>query len=117
MKPIIDPALFYWIDVLGKLGFLFGFIGVLVLLLVAGYVIHVISEYDKFTKKGVIFIVSMMIASVTMFTIPVFIPSEKTIYKMIIAKNVTPDNIEVVKGELSDLVDYIIEKIDELGSK
>ena len=42
------------------------------------------------------------------------IPSKETCYKMIVASYVTPANIESVKGEATDLIDYIIEKVDEL---
>jgi Ca2+/Na+ antiporter len=44
-----------------------------------------------------------------------FIPSESTMYKMLLAKNITPDNIETVQGKLTDLIDYIIEKVDALN--
>lgn len=42
------------------------------------------------------------------------IPSKETCYKMIVTSYITPSNIEAVKGEATDLIDYIIDKVDEL---
>lgn len=52
------------------------------------------------------------------FVIPIIIglliPEENTVYKMLIASYATPNNIEYVKETGKDLVDYIIEKANEL---
>lgn len=38
-------------------------------------------------------------------------PSKETMYKMLIAQQLTKQNIEVVKGNLNDALDNIVEKI------
>ena len=46
--------------------------------------------------------------------IAIFTPSSSTVCKMIVAQNITPNNIAVVGGKVEDVVDYICEKIEEL---
>jgi hypothetical protein len=46
-----------------------------------------------------------------------FIPSKSTIYTMMVASQITPQNIELVNGEVKDTVDYIFEKVDKCIDK
>ena len=43
------------------------------------------------------------------------VPSEKVMYTMLVANYVTEENIEITTDALTDMVDYIFEKVDELG--
>ena len=45
------------------------------------------------------------------------VPSEETINKMIISSVITKENIEGVKTDAKELVDYIVEKAAELKTK
>lgn len=47
--------------------------------------------------------------------ITIFTPCSDTIYKMIVADNVTPHNIEVIGDTIEDSIDYIFEKINSLS--
>ena len=49
----------------------------------------------------------------------VFMPSEDTIYKMMIASQVTTENIDTAKETIQDVADYIIDAVKEIeeGSK
>lgn len=49
----------------------------------------------------------------------VFMPSEDTIYKMLIASQVTTENIDTAKETIQDVADYIIDAVKEIeeGSK
>lgn len=69
------------------------------------------TEHKKFVKAPLIALVSFIM----LWCSTIAIPSESTMYKMIIANNITENNIESVKGEVNDLIDYIIDKIDELN--
>ena len=42
------------------------------------------------------------------------IPSEKTMYAMFAASYITEENIETASQTVTDVVDYIFEKVDEL---
>ena len=52
--------------------------------------------------------------SVVVFT---FIPSEKTITCMIVAQNLTYENVDKMSTSADKLVDYIINKVDKLNQK
>lgn len=59
----------------------------------------------KQTKKRII--VVLVIGALISF----LAPSKETMYKMLIAQQLTKQNIEVVKGNLNDALDNIVEKI------
>ena len=51
---------------------------------------------------------------IPLLVITLFIPSSSTLYKMIIADNVTPNNIQIVGESVEDGIDYIFDKINEV---
>lgn len=124
MEPIIDPKLFYLCDVCETLD------AVMVALLVAGvisliahgviYCDNVISngsEYYGDIKKfmrGVYITVIVMVVSLLGV---IFVPSRKTIYQMIVFDNITENNIQAGKENIKELIDYTIEKIDEVNKE
>lgn len=111
MKPIINPWLFYLTDVLSGIKWLlvvsFALALFFYLLAFCFYVLDM-SELPRWHKlKNIVFLVIPII-------IGLLIPTENTVYKMLIASYTTPNNIEYVKETGKDLVDYIIEKANEL---
>lgn len=111
MKPIINPWLFYFIDVLSGIKWLlvvfFALALFIYLLAFSFYVLDMQELPDWHKLKNIVFLVIPII-------IGLLIPEEKTVYKMLIASYTTPNNIEYVKETGKDLVDYIIEKANEL---
>ena len=71
---------------------------------------QIINFFKKMFKTSII----TVIVSATLMTI---IPSEETINKMIISSVITKENIEGVKTDAKELVDYIVEKAAELKTK
>lgn len=118
MEPIINPLYFYLIDISNEINMLLGFI------LIVSVVVTVIysccwwyenSYYDKQEKlKFFKFLTTMLKIIIPCSVLVTFIPSSDTIYKMIIADNVTPHNLEVVGSTVEDGIDYIFEKINSL---
>lgn len=111
MKPIINPWLFYLTDVLSGIKWLlvvfFALALFLYLLAFCFYFLDMSKLPDWFNLKITMFLVIPII-------IGLLIPTENTVYKMLIASYATPNNIEYVKETGKDLVDYIIEKANEL---
>lgn len=111
MKPIINPWLFYLTDVLSGIKWLlivfFALALFIYLLAFSFYVLDMQELPDWHKLKNIVFLVIPII-------IGLLIPEEKTVYKMLIASYTTPNNIEYVKETGKDLVDYIIEKANEL---
>ena len=117
MNPIISPWLIYFISTLGGLRVLVFLLSIVSLGALA--IIFLLWMYYKddgieleYVKKGkhkiiIFFGVISILGSI-------FIPNKETIYAMVVAKYVTPDNIEMVGGSVKDSIDYIFEKIDTL---
>lgn len=125
-NPIINPLWIYLIHVLSNLGGLslviaiFSGIGLLI-----GCILYFIWEddiyspnyeddieanklYQRILKRvAIIFAVAVLL-----FTL---IPSEKIMYTMLVSNYITQENIELTGDAIEDMVDYIFEKVDELG--
>ena len=71
---------------------------------------QILNFFKKMFKTSTI----TVIVSATLMAI---IPSEETINKMIISSVITKENIEGVKTDAKELVDYIVEKAAELKTK
>lgn len=120
MEPIINPWLFYLIDIVDNINLI-----CMIMLVIAFIALGLISicvfgdmvddtpgenekqNYFKYIKISLKVIIPCII--ITSFT-----PSSDTIYKMIIADNITPHNIEVVGDTIEGGIDYIFEKINSL---
>lgn len=105
-EPIISPWLIYLLDVSDAIKCTMFVIavasGVLGL-----FVFCVDEEFTTRTKRSIIiFIVATVLA--------IFVPSERTMYKMIIASYVTPANIQKAGDSIDAVIDRAIEKIQKL---
>ncbi len=110
-SPLFNPFWFYLIELFGRFGIAFVIIG-LFAVIGSGIAIFIcMMEGDDIPKC----VKKIIIAGAIVLALGGLIPSKETCYKMVVASYVTPANIESVKGEATDLVDYIIEKIDELN--
>ena len=116
MKPIINPWLFYLVDLLDGLKTLC-IIAVPVLVIVIGYFTVTIDDLGRGEEKElksarrtrkIVIIFSILI----LIVIP-FIPSKETCYKMLIASQITDTNIQKAEDTIKNSVDYIFEKINE----
>ena len=123
MKPIINPWLFYLVDCLNELKMVC-IIAVPVLVIVIAILSYIIEDFgldiDDLglnkenelksairTRKIVIFF------SILILIVIPFIPSKETCYKMMIASQITDNNIQKAEDVIKDSVDYIFEKINE----
>ena len=111
--PIINPWLFYFIGVVDYLKTL---LSLAVLIYTAWLLIAIFSfsmeglEDDKdFWKEVKKCIITPLVIVATLF---VFVPSKETLTKMVITQHITVDNYEFAKDEVTDLIDYIFEKIN-----
>lgn len=127
MKPIINPWIMYIIGLVNNISYIF--IAVIIFLFFAIIIVAIlglvqfIENYDNFDKfledrhtavkwfkRGCI---SLIIAGIVM----IFMPSEKTLYSMVVLDNVTPNNIEAVGNTGKDVIDYIFNKIDHMNEE
>ena len=113
MKPIISPWIFYlldksnFLDFVSFLGFICSLFGVIEIKLDLVFDnpsnANKIRELYKELKK--IFIIFAIVAIIT--------PSKDTLYKMLIASQITPNNINAAGKTITEGIDYIFDKINE----
>lgn len=117
MTPIINPWWFYLVDVIGnfKLACL-----ALLLIIVIGFGATVLievggaaDELELDEAKVIKTLKKMVVAGVLLITFDMLLPSKKTCYQMIIASQVTEENIKSAEDVIKDSVDYIFEKINK----
>lgn len=123
---IINPWIFYLIDVLSSLkGISLTVIAITVFGLVAVGIVVVIVKSDSFydddsarfvtlsikllKKLLIVLCISMGVYTVT--------PSEETMYKMLVAQNVTYENVDKATKTIKDGVDYIFKKLGKEDQK
>lgn len=119
MDPIISPWIFYAISVVSGLQSVF-VAGATVLIVMLSW--HFFKYTDEFEGDRVRIsagktMKKFAIALAILGAVSIFIPSEQTMYKMLIANYVTPNNIEyiheTVKGDMNDALNAIADKIIE----
>lgn len=126
-NPIINPLWIYLIDLLNNLNdCLFALSLFLGAGLFVGFIFYFLwrgSEYSSrcdediennklykcFLKRGVIIFIILSVLDAV-------IPSEKVMYTMFVSSYITQENIELTSDAITDMVDYIFEKVDELGA-
>lgn len=134
-EPIINPWLFYLADVLDAAKIIIGILAtasaVMAIVYLGSY-----STDRKYKKEEELknalhsFKISTVTCAISL-SVAVFIPSKNIIYTMAIAQALTPDNIRIIydaTGEtaedilnggsefIKDIMDYSVEKINEIRS-
>ena len=116
MTPIINPWLFYIVDFLDGLKTLC-IIAVPVLVIVIGYLTVTIDDLgrgeEKEKKSAIRTRKIVILFSISILIVIPFIPSKETCYKMMVASQITDNNIQKAEDTIKNSVDYIFEKINE----
>lgn len=97
---IINPWIFYFISLSDTLKWAFG---IFVIIAIIG-LLYVYDECKNVKLAKKVFIIGCI-----SLVICLFLPSKDTCYKMLIASQVTTENIENAKETVKDVADYIIE--------
>lgn len=115
---MINPWWFYLTDVVETIDFvftLFAAFGVVSCMVFFACIVG----YDECTDEETIqknwgifkkFVITTMVFLLT----AIIVPARDTVYKMFAASLVTHENIQIVGESATDVVDYIVEKIDEV---
>lgn len=113
-EPIIDPMIFYWMDVLSNIKSLPYFLFILLVIFSGGACVTY-TDYCK--EQPPVHRVAKRIAICLLILCPIsaslsfFIPSKDTMYKMLIAKQVTPHTLQVTGETAEVIVDKISDKL------
>lgn len=111
MNPIVNPIYFYLANVGDTIQILAGIVMAVTAIIMTGLFIGMFSDpsdgtYDNEHKEkqalkmlGVILVVSTVLK--------VFVPSSQTVYQMIAASVITPDNINLAQDNIVDFINNI----------
>lgn len=117
MTPIINPWLLYLVDVIGNFK---SACFVLILLIVIGFgaitlieIGEAADELELDEAKVIKSLKKMAIVVVLLMTFNMLLPSKKTCYQMMVASQITDNNIQKAEDVIKNSVDYIFEKINE----
>lgn len=135
---IIDPAVFYWINVLSLMQIAFAVIGVFTLTaFIALFITYIykrygLSEPEKPEKDNrydmeryqlemryyennlkdlrIIkkYMMITLVAGVMMVLVSIFIPGKQTSVEMLIARTATFDNVNWTVQQVKEIIDYIV---------
>lgn len=123
---IINPWIFYLIDVLSTLkGISLTVILITILGLIGTGVVTVIAKCDSFYDDDSARFITLLIKLLKKLLIVLCIsfgvytvtPSEETMYKMLVAQNVTYENVDKATKTIKDGVDYIFKKLGKEDKK
>ena len=121
-EPIISPWIFYWIDLADSLKLiiffilLFSFVG---FLLAGG---NYAFKDERYVRDGeiqrLVRATKFFAYCLLVFVIPfVAIPSQETMYKMLITSQLTPNNIEYLKNEVKATGQGLVDSITDASIK
>lgn len=117
MEPLINPWIFYLINLAESIQMLLGILLCLMVIACLFYLMYVSNEYnlplDKEDPEELAVlknIKKLFVSFVVVLLIMTAIPSQATIYKMLIASQITENNYNFTKNELTELIDYIAGK-------
>ena len=115
---MINPWIFYTIEIINNLSAILIFILtiVLVVLLVFGLsILNMLSDRDLFedelkkAKKNCKMLIKIF---VLVSVLCALIPSKETMYAMLIADNLTYENLDMAAEVIQESVDYIFDKME-----
>ena len=121
MHYIINPWVFYLLGLSNSVGIMcVAFLGIFAIVF-GIYLLFWVVEfvgYDEYPTPMQI-LKKWRVPLILTIAFLVFMPSTDTIYKMMIASQVTTENIDTAKETIQDVADYIIDAVKEIeeGSK
>lgn len=116
MNAIISPWVFYWIDVCNSFKSLV-FVVFVIAVIAAGFSflcsiddLATSDEVRMFSKSAKISVI-VAAASIVLY---ILLPSEEVSYKMLASNMFTQDNINSATEYVTDVIDYAVDKVEEL---
>lgn len=106
MEPIINPWLIYFAGISENIQLICILIAICTFIFA---VFHFMDE-EKLDKIVIIFGIIFMISGIS----AALMPSKETIYTIAVVDRLTPDNIDQIGKSSEDVVDYIVNKIDQI---
>lgn len=117
--PIIDPMLFYWMNILDNLAHLPTILILVLFVYFVGVLMHQDNvDYEEraaFKKKHQKALKRLLYITIVVSLLSLFIPTKETMLNMLIADQLTPANIHLIGDNLKDAVIFIAEQTIKVG--
>lgn len=120
MTYYINPWVFYFLGIIDALrATLMGFVIIIAVAAVChGLLIFI--EWDGDTDTSTIgkskdYFKKLFIPLIVAVVLLTFLPSKETCYQMLIASQVTVENVDSAKETIKDIVDYIVEASEKIS--
>lgn len=111
-EPIINPWIFYFIDLSTHITVASTFLAILSIILMVACCVIYNETYDQKTKdEANMYGKNLGVAFIIFLVLSIFIPSRETCYKMLIASNITKENITTTGEAVYEVLDKAVEKI------
>lgn len=111
--PIINPWLFYFMGVVDYFRTILSLVWLIytawLLIAIFSFSMEGLEDDKDFWKEVKQYIITPLVVVATLF---VFVPSKDTLTKMVITQHITVENYEIAKGEVTELIDYIFDKLN-----
>ena len=107
---VINPMIFYWMDVALGIEFITGLLATAFLVVTLLWLLYGGDECNnlsEFIKP----LIGFLIPTVVFAILTVLIPSKETMITMLVADMITYENIELTKDSAMALVNYIVEQV------
>ena len=103
---IVSPFMIYLLGVSNTLGVVSAITGIVCMIL---SFVSLLNDSEEFCKRS--FKISLILLALS-----IFVPSRNTVIGMIVAKNVTYENVAKGTDVAKQSIDYIFDKIEKLNN-
>lgn len=115
MNPIVNPIYFYLANVGDKIQIIAGIVMAATAIIMTGLFIGMLADlsdgtYDNEHKEKVQAVQALKMLGLILVVstaLKVFVPSSQTVYQMIAASVITPDNINLAQDNIVDFINNI----------
>lgn len=122
MTPVISPWVFYWMPICGDIKFFCYLVGFVSLIAVGIAICCIVGESTAYSPdddfvnawKGIF--KKFFPIAIAFIMVGILTPNEKTITKMIVAKNVTCERVETVTDTVETVYNDIMDLFREADS-
>lgn len=125
MTYYINPIWFYLVDFCDKLwsvlGIFASFTWILLFISVIIYFISFLNDELEIKRKETLIFVKFWVVSTIIAIVltigAIICPTGEAVTRMLIASIITEENVDSVKGDVLELIDYTVDKINEVKEK
>lgn len=125
MTYYINPIWFYLVDFCEKLwsvlGIFASFTWVLLFISVIIYFISFLNDELEIKGKATLIFVKFWVVSTIIAIVltigAIICPTGEAVTRMLIASVITEENVDSVKGDVLEIIDYTVDKINEVKEK